>query len=115
MLPDVEALAGAVGGQGPGEPIAIICGGGSFPGAVAEAVTRRGRRVVMFAVKGWADASFVERHPHHWVALGQVGRFRRLANDEGCRDVLLIGTLLRPPLSADPARLADYPSHAAHR
>ena len=98
MRPDVEALAGAVGGQGPGEPIAIICGGGSFPGAVAEAVTRRGRRAVMFAVKGWADASFVERHPHHWVALGQVGRFRRLANDEGCRDVLLIGTLLRPPL-----------------
>lgn len=98
MSPDVEALAGGAGGQGPGEPLAIICGGGSFPGAVAEAVTRRGRRAVLFAVKGWADASFVERHPHHWVALGQVGRFRRLANDEGCRDVLLIGTLLRPPL-----------------
>ncbi|MFZ3350673.1 MAG: UDP-2,3-diacylglucosamine diphosphatase LpxI [Xanthobacteraceae bacterium] len=98
MPPDVEALAGGVGAQGPGEPLAIICGGGSFPGAVAEAVTRRGRRAVMFAVKGWADASLIERHPHHWVALGQVGRFRRLANDEGCRDVLLIGTLLRPPL-----------------
>jgi DUF1009 family protein len=98
-MPDVEAVAGAAGGRGtPGEPIAIICGGGSFPGAVADAVTRRGRRAVMFAIKGWADASFVERHPHHWVALGQVGRFRRLAKDEGCRDVLLIGTLLRPPL-----------------
>ena len=29
-------------------PVAIICGGGSFPGAVAEAVVRRGRRPVMF-------------------------------------------------------------------
>lgn len=52
----------------------------------------------MFAIKGWADAASVERHPHHWVALGQVGRFLRLAHAEGCRDVLLIGTLLRPPL-----------------
>ena len=99
MPADVQALRGAEGGQArPGESIAIICGGGSFPGAVADAVARSGRRAVMFAIKGWADAVLVERYPHHWVALGQVGRFRRLANDEGCRDALLIGTLLRPPL-----------------
>ena len=99
MPPDIGAPAGAAGGKGtPGEPIAIICGGGSFPGAVADAVAKCGRRPVMFAVKGWADPNVVERHPHHWVALGQVGRFMRLAHDEGCRDVLLIGTLLRPPL-----------------
>jgi len=28
--------------QGTGEPLAIICGGGSFPGAVADAVARAG-------------------------------------------------------------------------
>lgn len=99
MPPDADSSAAAAGVQGtPGESIAIICGGGSFPGAVADAVARRGRRPVMFAIKGWADAALVERRPHHWIALGQVGRFRRLANDEGCRDALLIGTLLRPPL-----------------
>ena len=99
MPADVQALRGAEGGQSrPGELIAIICGGGSFPGAVADAVARSGRRAVMFAIKGWADAALVEHYPHHWVALGQVGRFRRLANDEGCRHALLIGTLLRPPL-----------------
>lgn len=81
-----------------GEPIAIICGGGSFPGAVADAVVRSGRRPVMFGLKGWADADVIERYSHHWIALGQAGRFRRLVNDEGCRDVLLIGKLLRPPL-----------------
>ena len=80
MPADVQALRGAEGGQArPGESIAIICGGGSFPGAVADAVARSGRRAVMFAIKGWADAALVERYPHHWVALGQVGRFRRLA------------------------------------
>ena len=81
------------------EPLAIICGGGSFPGAVADAVIRRGRRPVMLAIKGWADPKVVERHPHHWVALGQVGRLIRLANAEHCREAVFIGTVLRPPLS----------------
>jgi hypothetical protein len=81
-----------------GEPIAIVCGGGSFPGAIADAVARRGRKPVMFAVRGWADPAVVERYAHHWITLGQAGRFFRLARAEGCRDMLLIGTLLRPPL-----------------
>ena len=79
-------------------PIAIICGGGSFPGAVAEAIVRRGRQPVMFAIKGWADAKVVERYPHHWIAVGQLGRFFRLAQAAHCKEVLFIGTLLRPPL-----------------
>lgn len=80
-------------------PIAIICGGGNFPAAVADAVTRRGRPLVIFAVKGWADPKLVERYPHHWIALGQLGRFLRLANAEHCRDVVFIGSLLRPSLA----------------
>ncbi len=82
-----------------GEPIAIICGGGSFPGAVAAAIARRGRRPVMFGVRGWADPKVVERYAHHWIAIGQAGRFFRLARAEHCREGLFIGTLLRPPLT----------------
>jgi hypothetical protein len=82
------------------DPLAIICGGGSFPAAVADAVARRGRRPVMFGIKGWADAAVIERYAHHWIAIGQAGRFFRLARAERCRDVLFIGTVLRPPLSA---------------
>jgi DUF1009 family protein len=81
------------------EPLAIICGGGSFPGAVADAVAQRGRRPVMFGLKGWADAKVVERYAHHWIAIGQAGRFFRLAQAENCRDVLFIGSVLRPPLT----------------
>src|SRR5271169_5963877 len=80
------------------DSVAIICGGGSFPGAVAEAVARRGRRPVMLAFRGWADPKIVERYPHHWIAIGQLGRILRLAHAERCRDVVFIGTLLRPPL-----------------
>jgi DUF1009 family protein len=81
------------------DPLAIICGGGSFPGAVAEAVARQGRRPVMFAIKGWADPKVAERYTHHWIALGQTGRFFRLAHAESCREAVFIGTLLRPPLT----------------
>jgi len=83
-----------------GSPLAIICGGGSFPGAVADAVTARGRRPVMFGIKGWADPTVVGRYAHHWIALGQAGRFFRLAKAENCSEVLFIGTVLRPPLTA---------------
>jgi DUF1009 family protein len=101
MQPESQTIADAHAADAPAaaDPIALICGGGSFPGAVADAVVRRGRRPVMFAIKGWADPKVVEQHPHHWIALGQVGRFLRLARSEECRDVLFIGTLLRPPLS----------------
>jgi DUF1009 family protein len=81
------------------DPLAIVCGGGSFPGAVADAVVRRGRQPVMFGIKGWADAKVIEQYAHHWIALGQAGRFFRLARAENCREVLFIGALLRPPLS----------------
>jgi DUF1009 family protein len=81
-------------------PLAIVAGGGSIPIAVAEAVMRRGRRVVLFPVRGWADPAAVERFPHHWVAVGQPGRLARHAHAEGCRDLVLVGTALRPDLTS---------------
>ena len=53
----------------------------------------------MFAVRGWAEPKVVERYAHHWIAIGQAGRFFRLARAEDCREALFIGTLLRPPLT----------------
>ena len=78
-------------------PLAIIAGGGSVPVAVAQAVERSGRRVVLFPVRGWADPAAVEKFTHHWLALVQAGRFLRLARAEGCRDIVFVGTALRPP------------------
>src|SRR5215467_4021610 len=83
----------------PGDaPLGLICGAGMVPFAVAEAVRRRGRPVVLFPLRGWADAAAVEAYPHHWIALGQFGRFCRLARGEGCRDLVLVGGLVRPSL-----------------
>jgi UDP-2,3-diacylglucosamine hydrolase len=75
--------------------LGIICGGGSLPLAVADAASRHGRRVVMFALRGFADGE-VERYPCHWIVLGALGRFFRLLRQEGCRDLVFIGSLTRP-------------------
>jgi DUF1009 family protein len=78
--------------------LAIICGGGSLPFALADAGVRRGRRVVLFALREWADPERVAAYPHHWSWIGQFGRFQRLAAQEGCRDVAFIGSVVRPSL-----------------
>jgi UDP-2,3-diacylglucosamine hydrolase len=51
----------------------------------------------MFAIRGWADSSGLTRYAHYWIALGQIGRFVRLARAENCQEALFIGGLLRPP------------------
>jgi UDP-2,3-diacylglucosamine hydrolase len=89
------SAAQAVGQDG---PLALVCGGGTLPLAVAESVSKRGRAIVLFALRGHADPALVARYPHHWLRLGQLGAFTRLARLAGCRDVVFIGSLVRPVL-----------------
>lgn len=100
---------GAVTAEG---PLAIICGGGTLPFTVAEAASKRGRKVFIYALSGWADPERVKAYPHQFGAVGQLGRFRRFARDAGCRDVVCIGSLIRPAFSQlrfDLATLAVAP------
>jgi len=80
-------------------PIGLIAGGGALPFAVADTLIARGRRPVLFAIKGTCEASAVARYNHHWIALGQFGRLFRLLHAEQCRDLVFIGTLVRPAVS----------------
>ena len=79
-------------------PLGIICGSGALPLAVADAVTRSGRPVMLFGVRGWADPQALARYPHHLIEFGQYGRFRRLALEAKCREFVMIGKVLRPAL-----------------
>ena len=81
-----------------GNPLGIVCGGGTVPYAVADAVMRRGRSVVLFALRGWADTSAVGSYVHHWIWLGQFGRICRLAREEGCRELVFVGGVIRPSI-----------------
>ena len=79
-------------------PLAVICGGGSLPLAVADFVAAHGRQVLLFPLRGAADAHAYAERPHHWIHVGQFGRFARIARAAGCRDLVLIGSLVRPSL-----------------
>lgn len=76
-------------------PVAIVCGGGALPTAVADFLVRRGRHGVLFAVRGHADAQRLTGYDHHWIAIGQFGRLFRLIRRAGCRDVVFIGSITR--------------------
>lgn len=80
-------------------PIGLIAAGGVMPFAVADSLIARGVNPVLFALKGACDPVAVERFRHHWISVGQVGRAIKLFRAENCRDLVFIGTLVRPALS----------------
>ena len=80
-------------------PVGVIAGGGAMPFAVADSVQKRGITPVLFALRGACDPAGVERFRHHWISVGQLGRAIKLFRSEGCRDLVFIGSLLRPALS----------------
>jgi DUF1009 family protein len=80
-------------------PVGLIAGGGVMPFAVAESLTARGIDSVVFALKGACDPRAAERFRHHWISVGQLGRAERLFRAENCRNLVFIGTLVRPALS----------------
>lgn len=85
-------------GERPPAPLALVCGGGKFPLAVARAAQEAGRTVFIVALRGMADPG-VEAFPHEWVKLGEVGRFFRALEKSGARELCLIGHFTRPELS----------------
>ncbi|MBR0697499.1 LpxI family protein [Bradyrhizobium lablabi] len=80
-------------------PVGVIAGGGAMPFAVADSLVARGITPVLFALRGACDPARVERFRHRWISVGQAGRATRLFREEGCRDLVFIGTLIRPALS----------------
>jgi DUF1009 family protein len=80
-------------------PVGLIAAGGVMPFAVADSLIARGLTPVLYALKGACDPVAVERFRHHWISVGQVGTAMKLFRRENCRDLVFIGTLVRPALS----------------
>ncbi len=81
-------------------PVGVIAGGGAMPFAGRRVSSPRAAsrrccsRCVAPAIRR-ACSGFAIR----WISVGQLGRATRLFRDEGCRDLIFIGTLVRPALS----------------
>jgi len=77
-------------------PLALICGAGTLPLAVADFVSARGRQVLLFPLHGIAKPEDYAGRPHTWVRIAQFGTFARAARAAGCHELVLIGSLVRP-------------------
>jgi UDP-2,3-diacylglucosamine hydrolase len=80
-------------------PIGLVAGGGAMPFAVADSLVAHGIDPVLFALRGACDPARVTCFRHHWISVGQYGRAVSLFRAENCRDLVFIGTLVRPALS----------------
>ena len=80
-------------------PVGLIAAGGVMPFAVADSLIARGIDPVLFALRGSCDPVKVTRFRYHWISIGQISRLTRLMRSENCRDLVFIGTLVRPALS----------------
>ncbi len=79
-------------------PLAILAGGGTLPSALADAAVAQGRAVHVIGIRGEADAK-ISRFPHTWLKWGEVGKLFATLDDQGCRDLVIIGSVSRPDLA----------------
>ena len=81
------------------QTLGIIAGGGHIPLEVAAAAKAGGREVFIAAIDGAADPA-IEAFPHSWVRLGQLGRLISVLRSAECRELVIIGHITRPDLTA---------------
>jgi UDP-2,3-diacylglucosamine hydrolase len=79
--------------------IAVISGAGTLPVHVAQAIARRGAKPLIVAIAGEAEPSAFGDSSGSVRVLqwGEIGRFRRLLEEEGCREAVFVGTITRRP------------------
>jgi hypothetical protein len=94
----IAPAAGQPSPAGQQSPLALICGGGSLPLAVADYVQARGRTVLLFPLQGVARPEDYANRPHTWIRIAMFGAFARVARAAGCRDIVMIGSMVRPSL-----------------
>ncbi|MBA3516776.1 MAG: UDP-2,3-diacylglucosamine diphosphatase LpxI, partial [Rhizobiales bacterium] len=80
-----------------GEPVAILAGGGRLPFLVGAAAAKAGREPIVIAIAGEAEPAGFAPLPVHLLHWGEIGRLFRLLEESGCREAVLIGSILKRP------------------
>ena len=78
--------------------LGILAGGGVLPKLLIEACRRDDRPFFVIAFSGQADDDVPSGSPHAWMRLGGVGAIFRRLKSEGVRDVVMVGTMVRPSI-----------------
>ena len=77
--------------------LGILAGGGRLPLMIAESVVAHGGHVHIAGIRGAADP-LIERFPHTWVNLGQIGHIVATLTGEGRNELVIAGNVQRPDL-----------------
>jgi len=80
--------------------LGIIAGGGRLPLLLAEHCLRTERLAFVIALKGQADAADFAGFSHAVFRLGAAGAIIKKLHDEKVQDLLFVGSVEKPPLSA---------------
>src|SRR5262249_59689650 len=78
------------------EPLGLIAGEGVFPLVVARGARAAGRRVVCaaFARYAWPDLRNEVDH-FEWVGILRIGRWIKVLKNEGCREAIMVGRVVK--------------------
>jgi DUF1009 family protein len=96
LAPEMSSSIAGNGAQP--APLAILCGGGDFPTAVARAAAEQGRAPLLVGIVGAADAR-IEAFAHVWVHVGEVGRLFGALKARGVGEIAIVGAMTRPEFS----------------
>ncbi len=81
------------------EPLGIIAGAGTLPLHIAARAHEQGRRPYILGFHGLAEPG-IARFAHDWMRWGQIGRMLRLLRRNGCREIVIVGSVRRPKLTS---------------
>lgn len=80
--------------------LGILAGGGGLPARLIEVCRRSGRDVFVLAFEGQTDSATVRDVAHAWIRLGQTSQALASLRAAGVEDVVMVGRIERPSLSA---------------
>ncbi len=75
--------------------VGLIAGDGSFPIEVAKSISQKNKEIFIIAIKGSASKD-IERYPHLWIRIGQIGKAIRALKENNCKELILIGGVKKP-------------------
>jgi UDP-2,3-diacylglucosamine hydrolase len=81
-------------------PVGIIAGAGELPRRIVESCRTKGREVFVLALKGEAEPETVAGVAHAWCRIGAAATGLRLLRDHGVGELVIVGGVRRPSLSA---------------
>lgn len=87
----------------PQPPLGLIAGAGELPRLVANGARRRGRAIVIVALRGFADPALRDvADSFCWRGVARLGGWIRRFRRAGCREVVMVGGVRKTMMFAAP-------------